>query len=131
MRHIFERAAVIAASGLSFVRSVVAGARGRAFAPARGNLFIGGTVVACAILAGCASTSNVTSTDKQGMLTVSASATGGRLAWARAYKRATTEATDYCESRGMQTSFAVEQTAGIEAMQQHESVVRFECHPKF
>ncbi|WP_322032114.1 hypothetical protein [Paraburkholderia sp. J76] len=87
-------------------------------------------VAACAVLAGCASGGDVTAADKQGTYVVSASATGGRLAWARAHKRAVSEATDYCESRGMQTSLGIEHTEGIEALQQQASVIRFECHPR-
>jgi hypothetical protein len=85
---------------------------------------------ACTVLAGCASASNVTTAEKQGTYVVSASASGGRLAWARAHKRAVTEANDYCESRGMQASLGIEQTGGIAAMEEHDSVIRFECHPK-
>nr|WP_042300901.1 hypothetical protein [Paraburkholderia kururiensis] len=88
-------------------------------------------MAAGAVLAGCASATDVSTTDKPGAYTVSASATGGRLAWARAHERAMTEANDYCESRGMQTSVAYERTDGIEAFQQHGAVLRFECHPKF
>lgn len=84
----------------------------------------------CAVLVGCASATEVTSADQQGTLTVSARATGGRLAWARAHKRALTEANEYCESRGMQTSLATERTHGFEAFEQQTSVVRFECNPK-
>ncbi|SDD92011.1 hypothetical protein [Paraburkholderia lycopersici] len=84
----------------------------------------------CAVLAGCASAGNVTAADKQGTFVASASATGGRLAWARAHKRAVSEATDYCDSRGMQASLGIEHTEGLEAMQQHDSIIRFECHPR-
>ena len=84
----------------------------------------------CAVLAGCASASDVTAADKQGMLTVSAQATGGSLAWARAHRRAQTEANAYCASRGMQTSFATERTNGFQALQQQGTVIEFECHPK-
>lgn len=84
----------------------------------------------CTVLAGCASAGNVTAADKQGTFVVSASASGGRLAWARAHKRAVTEASDYCASQGMQASLGIEQMVGFEAMQQHDSVIRFECHPK-
>ncbi|WP_325624917.1 hypothetical protein [Paraburkholderia sp.] len=85
---------------------------------------------ACSVLAGCASAGQVTAADKQGAFVVSASATGGRLAWARAHKRALTEATDYCERRGMRVSLSAEQMDGIEALQQHDTVIRFECNPK-
>jgi hypothetical protein len=84
----------------------------------------------CAVLTGCASATNVTSADKPGTYTVSASATGGRLAWARAHQRALTEATDYCQNRGLQTSFVTERTVGRETLQQQNSVIEFECHPK-
>lgn len=84
----------------------------------------------CTVLAGCASATHVATADKPGTLVVSASATGGRLAWARARQRALREATEYCETRGMQTSLAVERTDGLEALQQHESVIQFECYPK-
>ncbi|QGZ59759.1 hypothetical protein [Paraburkholderia acidiphila] len=85
---------------------------------------------ACTVLAGCASTSNVTAADRQDTFVVSASASGGRLAWARAHKRAVTAASDYCENRGMQASLGIEQMDGFEALQQQGSTIRFECHPK-
>ncbi|MEM5403250.1 hypothetical protein [Paraburkholderia unamae] len=85
---------------------------------------------ACTVLAGCASAGDVTTADNSGTYVVSASATGGRLAWARAHKRAVSEANDFCESRGMQTSLGMEHTEGLEALQQQASVIRFECHPK-
>lgn len=85
---------------------------------------------ACTVLAGCASASNVTTADRQDTFVVSASASGGRLAWARAHKRAVSAASDYCESRGMQASLGIEQMDGIEALQQQGSTIRFECHPK-
>jgi len=84
----------------------------------------------CAVLAGCASSSDGVSADPHGTLTVSARATGGRLAWARAHKRALTDANDYCESRGMQTSFAIERTHGFQAFEQQDAVIRFECNPR-
>lgn len=73
----------------------------------------------------------MTSADKPGTYTVAASATGGRLAWARAHQRALAEASGYCQDRGLQTSFVNERTAGFETLQQQDSVVEFECHPKF
>jgi TolA-binding protein len=87
--------------------------------------------VTCTVLAGCASASSVTPSARSGVFSVSASATGGRLAWARAHERAISAATDYCEGRGMRTSLAVEQTNGFKELQQQESVVQFECHPRF
>lgn len=85
---------------------------------------------ACTVLAGCASASNVTAANQQDTFVVSASASGGRLAWARAHKRAVSAAADYCESRGMQASLGIEQMDGFEALQQQGSTIRFECHPK-
>ncbi|WP_321947613.1 hypothetical protein [Paraburkholderia sp. J10-1] len=85
---------------------------------------------ACTVLAGCASAGNVTTADRQDTFVVSASASGGRLAWARAHKRAVTAASDYCETRGMQASLGIEQMDGFEALQQQASTIRFECHPK-
>ncbi|WP_321815466.1 hypothetical protein [Paraburkholderia sp. J69-2] len=82
------------------------------------------------VLSACASAGDVTATGKDTYM-VTASASGGRLAWARAHRRAQAEATDYCETRGMQTSFAVERTDGVEALAQQDSVLRFECHPRF
>ncbi|WP_419150488.1 hypothetical protein [Paraburkholderia kururiensis] len=102
----------------------------RRFARSLGPLVVS-LMAASAVLAGCASATDVSATDKPGTYTVSASATGGRLAWARAHERAVSEANDYCESRGMQTSVAYERTDGIEALQQHGAVLRFECHPRF
>lgn len=83
------------------------------------------------VLSACASASDVTATGKDGVYMVTASAAGGRLAWARAHRRAQTEAADYCAARGMQTSFAVESTQGVEALAAQDSVLRFQCNPKF
>jgi hypothetical protein len=87
-------------------------------------------VALCAVLTGCASGASVTSANKPGTYTVSASATGGRLAWARAHQRALAEATDYCQNRGLQTSFVTERMDGQQTFEQQNSVIEFECHPK-
>ncbi|WP_322047554.1 hypothetical protein [Paraburkholderia sp. J67] len=86
---------------------------------------------AATVLSACASASDVTATDKDGIYSVSASASGGRLAWARAHRRALAEANDYCATRGMQTSFAAEQRQGVEPLAEQDTVLRFECHPVF
>lgn len=86
---------------------------------------------ACASLMGCASATDVVATDKPGTYTVAASATGGRMAWARAHEHAISEARDYCERRGMQSSVNTETVSGVEMMAAHASSVNFECHPKF
>lgn len=83
------------------------------------------------VLSACASAGDVTATGKDGVYSVTASAAGGRLAWARAHRRAQAEANDYCAARGMQTSFAVESTQGVEALAQQDSVLRFQCNPRF
>jgi hypothetical protein len=88
-------------------------------------------MAACASLVGCASTSEVAATDKPGAFTVAATATGGRMAWARAHEHAMNEARDYCERRGMQSSVTMETVSGVRVMSEHESSVNFECHPKF
>ncbi|MFM0505183.1 hypothetical protein [Paraburkholderia caffeinilytica] len=88
-------------------------------------------MVACASLAGCASATDVVATGKPGTYTVAASATGGRMAWARAHDHAVSEARDYCERRGMQSSVTTETVSGVEMMAAHASSVNFECHPKF
>ncbi|MGF6772387.1 uncharacterized protein YceK [Paraburkholderia sp. GAS199] len=84
-----------------------------------------------ASLAGCASSSDVVATDKPGTYSVAASATGGRMAWARAHEHAMNEARDYCERRGMQSSVSNETVTGVEVLTAHASSVNFECHPKF
>ncbi|MEA3088301.1 MAG: hypothetical protein QOC89_5998 [Paraburkholderia sp.] len=88
-------------------------------------------LAACASLIGCASTSDVAATGKPGTYTVAASATGGRMAWARAHEHAISEARDYCERRGMQSSVTTETVSGVQMMTEHGSSVNFECHPKF
>lgn len=88
-------------------------------------------VVACASLVGCASTTDVVTTDKPGTYSVAASATGGKMAWARAHEHAINEARDYCERRGMQSSVTTETVSGVQMMTEHASSVSFECHPKF
>jgi hypothetical protein len=87
--------------------------------------------LACASLVGCASATDVVATDKPGTYTVAASATGGRMAWARAHEHAVSEARDYCERRGMQTSVTMETVSGVQVMSEHASSINFECHPKF
>ncbi|NMM00161.1 hypothetical protein HHL24_19735 [Paraburkholderia sp. RP-4-7] len=88
-------------------------------------------MAACASLVGCASATDVVATDKPGTYTVAASATGGRLAWARAHEHAVSEARDYCERRGMQSSVTTETVSGVQTMTAHASEVSFECHPTF
>lgn len=88
-------------------------------------------VAACASLAGCASATDVVATDKPGTYTVAASATGGRMAWARAHEQAVSEARDYCERRGMQSSITTETVSGVQMLTEHASLVNFECHPRF
>jgi hypothetical protein len=91
-------------------------------------------LAACASLtslAGCASATDVVATDKPGTYTVAASATGGRMAWARAHEQAVSEARDFCERRGMQSSVTTETVSGVQMMTEHASSVNFECHPKF
>jgi UDP-N-acetylglucosamine enolpyruvyl transferase len=88
-------------------------------------------MAACASLVGCASATDVVATDKPGTYTVAASATGGRLAWARAHEHAVSEARDYCERRGMQSSVTTETVSGVQMMTAHASEVSFECHPTF
>lgn len=98
--------------------------------PARMRALIA-AMAACASLVGCASGTDVASTDKPGTYTVAASATGGRMAWARAHEHAINEARDYCEQRGMQSSVTTETVSGVQVMEAHASSVNFECHPKF
>ncbi|WP_143808871.1 hypothetical protein [Paraburkholderia susongensis] len=88
-------------------------------------------VLACASLVGCASSTDVAATGKPGTYTVAASATGGRMAWARAHEHAMNEARDYCERRGMQSSVTMETVSGVSGMSEHGSSVDFECHPRF
>lgn len=88
-------------------------------------------VAACAGLAGCVSSGDVVATGKPNTYAVAASATGGRLAWARAHEQAMSEARDYCERRGMQTSVTTETVSGVQVLTEHGSSMNFECHPKF
>jgi hypothetical protein len=87
--------------------------------------------LACASLVGCATSTDVVASNTPGTYTVAASATGGRMAWARAHELAMNEARDYCERRGMQSSVNRETVSGVSAMTQHDSSVSFECHPRF
>ncbi|RKR45637.1 hypothetical protein [Paraburkholderia sp. BL17N1] len=109
------------ASGALAARNALSG-RARAFLAA---------VAACASLVGCASSSDVVATGKANTYTVAASATGGRLAWARAHEHAMSEARDYCERRGMQASVVTETVSGVQGLTEHGSSMSFECHPKF
>lgn len=86
---------------------------------------------ACAVLAGCASQTGVVKSGKPGTYTVAASATGGRMAWARAHEQAIQQAHDYCERLGMQSSIKAETVSGVAMLTEHESSLDFECHPKF
>lgn len=84
-----------------------------------------------AVLAGCASQTGVVASGKPNTYTVAASATGGRMAWARAHEQAIQQAHDYCERLGMQSSVKVETVSGVAMLTEHESSLDFECHPKF
>ena len=92
---------------------------------------VAAATLACASLVGCASSTDVVASDKPGTYTVAASATGGRMAWARAHELAMNEARDYCERLGMQSSVNTETVSGISVMSEHGSSVNFECHPRF
>lgn len=88
-------------------------------------------IAACASLMGCATSSDVVATGKPNTYTIAASATGGRMAWARAHEQAMNQARDYCERRGMQTSVTAETVSGVQMLTEHGSSMSFECHPKF
>lgn len=88
-------------------------------------------IAACASLMGCATSSDVVATSKPNTYTVAASATGGRMAWARAHEQAMNQARDYCERRGMQASVTTETVSGVQVLTEHGSSMNFECHPKF
>lgn len=107
-----------------------AASRGRGFGH-QGVRAAVAAILACATLVGCTSASQVVAADKPGTYTVAATATGGRMAWARAHEEAVTEARDYCERRGMQSSVTTESVSGVQMMATHASSVNFECHPKF
>lgn len=92
---------------------------------------VAAVALACASLVGCATSTNVVASDNPGTYTVAASATGGRMAWARAHQLAMNEARDYCERRGMQSSVNTETVSGVSGMTEHGSAVSFECHPRF
>lgn len=96
----------------------------------RARVFIT-AVAACASLVGCTSATGVVATGKPGIYTVAASATGGRMAWARAHDQAVSQARDYCERLGMQSSVTAETVSGVQMLTEHASSVNFECHPKF
>ena len=88
-------------------------------------------IAACASLMGCATSSDVVATGKPNTYTIAASATGGRMAWARAHEQAMNQARDYCERRGMQTSVTAETVSGVQMLTEHGSAMSFECQPKF
>ena len=92
---------------------------------------VAAAALACASLVGCASSTDVVASNKPGTYTVAASATGGRMAWARAHQLAMNEARDYCERRGMQSSVDTETVSGVSMMSEHGSSLSFECHPRF
>src|SRR5258708_26551595 len=60
-------------------------------------------VAACASLVGCASTTDVVTTDKPGTYTVAASATGGEMALARPPRKGGNKAADLRARRGLQS----------------------------
>ncbi|MGF6878099.1 hypothetical protein [Paraburkholderia sp. MM5477-R1] len=92
---------------------------------------VAAVALACASLVGCVSSTDVVASGKPGSYTVAASATGGRMAWARAHELAMNEARDYCDRLGMQSSVNTETVSGVSAMTEHGSSVSFECHPRF
>lgn len=82
------------------------------------------------LLGGCTTASSVVATDKPDAFKVTASARGGRLAWARAHEVALAQANDYCAQRGMRSSIKLETTSGVRMLDEHDSELAFECHPR-
>lgn len=82
------------------------------------------------LLGGCTTATSVVTTDKPDAFKVTASARGGRLAWARAHEVALAQADAYCAQRGMRSSVKLETTSGVRMLDEHDSEVAFECHPK-
>lgn len=80
-------------------------------------------------LAGCSTGGDVVAADKPDTYLVSASTTGGRLAWASAHERAIAQAEAYCKQRGMRASPEIERTSGMTMLETHTSQIRFECYP--
>jgi hypothetical protein len=85
----------------------------------------------CVVLTGCASSTDIASTDKPDTFVVAVRSRGGRLAWTRAHEEAVNKAQDYCERRGMRSSVTRETTSGVRMLEEHTSSVTFECHPTF
>ncbi|TDN63810.1 hypothetical protein [Paraburkholderia sp. BL10I2N1] len=82
------------------------------------------------LLGGCATASSVVATDKPDVFKVTANARGGHLAWARAHEAALAQADAWCAQRGMRSSVKLETTSGVRMLDEHDSELAFECHPK-
>ena len=79
-------------------------------------------------LAACSTTSDVASTSKPNVYTVSTRTVGMSTTWATAHEKAVDEATNYCSQRGMRASMKRESLSagrGVSA----SSELAFECHP--
>ena len=79
-------------------------------------------------LAACSTTSDVASTSKPNVYTVSTRTVGMSTTWATAHEKAVDEATNYCSQRGMRASMKRDSLSagrGVSA----SSELAFECHP--
>jgi hypothetical protein len=86
--------------------------------------------LAC-LITGCTTTSPVANTGVPEVYSVSASAKGGVLSWARAHDKAVSDANDFCAARGMQVSLRGEFIDNGDESAKQVTEVTFECHQKF
>jgi putative hemolysin len=99
--------------------------------PASFRILRGLTVAAAAsVLAACSTASDVAATSNPNVFTVTTRTLGVSTSWADAHAKAVSEATNYCEQRGMRVSMKQESLTGGRRVDAR-SELSFECHPTF
>ncbi|WP_118180074.1 hypothetical protein [Paraburkholderia phosphatilytica] len=87
-------------------------------------------IVAALAFSGCASVGDVAAGPGPNAYSVTAEATGTRLAWAHAHEKAVDAAQQYCGKQGLQAIVRPAGTSGVGSLEQHTATVTFECRAR-
>jgi hypothetical protein len=95
-----------------------------------GLAFAAAAIFAALAFTGCASVDDVAAGPAPNVYSVTAQATGTRLAWAHAHEKAVDAAQQYCGKQGMQAIVHPAGTSGVTSLEQHTATVTFECRTR-
>jgi hypothetical protein len=81
-------------------------------------------------LSACSTVGDIAATAQTDTYSVTAKATGTRLAWANAHQKAVESANAYCKARNQLASIKSESTGGIRSLEEQSATVQFVCNPQ-